>query len=93
MAAWAPNGRRLYYRDQTDGVWVVDVADTPQFKTTRPRLVFRSPDMGSTFDITRDGKRFVAIKLDRGAPPTQLHLVLNPLSATADSSPSGKTTP
>jgi len=93
MAAWAPNGRRLYYRDQTDGVWVVDVADTPQFKTTRPRLVFRSPDMGSTFDITGDGKRFVAIKLDRGAPPTQLHLVLNPLSATADSSPSGKTTP
>jgi hypothetical protein len=49
--------------------------------------------MGSTFDITGDGKRFVAIKLDRGAPPTQLHLVLNPLSATADSSPSGKTTP
>ena len=91
--AWAPNSRRLYYRDQADGMWVADIADTPQFRATRPRLVFRSPDMSAPFDITADGNRFVTVKLERQPLPTQLHLVLNPLSATADASRPSSTTP
>jgi hypothetical protein len=93
MAAWTPDGRRLYYRDLADGMWVVDVASTPQFKVTRPRLVFRVPDLGFSFDLTADGTRFVAIKLDPRPAPTHLQLVLNPLSATADDRRPGPTTP
>ena len=91
--AWAPNSRRLYYRDQADGMWVADIADTPQFRATRPRLVFRLPDMSASFDITADGNRFVTVKLERQPLPTQLHFVLNPLSATADASRPSSTTP
>jgi Tol biopolymer transport system component len=93
MAAWAPDGRRLYYRDLADGMWVADLASTPQFKATRARLVFRVPDLSFSFDITADGTRFVAIKLDPRPAPTQLQLVLNPLSATANATRTGPTTP
>jgi serine/threonine-protein kinase len=93
MAAWAPDGRRLYYRDLLDGMWAADIAGAPQFQATRARLVFRVPDPSSSFDITADGTGFVAIKLERQRWPTQLDLVLNPLSAAGDGSRTGPTTP
>ena len=90
--AWAPNGRRLYYRDSADGVWMADIVDTLQFKASRPRLAFRSPDMSAMFDITADGTRVLTVKQDR-PQRTQVHLVLNPLPAMADASQPGPTRP
>ena len=80
VATWAPDGRRLYYRDWSDGLWVVEVAETPQFAASRPRLLFRIADVSGMFDITRDGQRFITIKLD--VPP---HLDTVPARAQSDS--------
>jgi Tol biopolymer transport system component len=84
LAVWAPTGRQIYYRDLADGFWVADVTETAGFAASRPRLLFQRPGMSASFDITRDGRRFVVSKLDPAQQATQLQLVLNPLSPTAD---------
>jgi len=93
LAVWAASGRQLYYRDGADGMWVVDVADGHAFAASRARLLFRLPDVSPMFDVTADGKQFVMIKFGRLPPTTQLRLVLNPLSASADGGQTGQITP
>ena len=48
--------------------------------------------MSAMFDITADGTRVLTVKQDRPRR-TQVHLVLNPLSALADDSQPGPTRP
>ena len=79
---WAPDGRRLYYLGPAGaggpvGMWVVDIATSPTFSASRPRLLFPAPGFVPQFDITPDGKRFVMVQEDTTPPPQQLHLVLN----------------
>jgi serine/threonine-protein kinase len=84
---WAPDGRRLFYRSPglEEKVWVVDVGAGPDFSAGKPRFLIELPGyvQGSpvrTWDISRDGKRFLAAKLGgsgRYQPFTELILVQN----------------
>jgi serine/threonine-protein kinase len=82
-AAWAPNGRRLYFRG-AQALWVVEVTEARQFSASRPQLLFRAPQLGPIFDIMPDGQRFIMIQRDPTPPVTKLHLVLNPLATAIE---------
>ncbi len=82
FAVWAPDGQRLYYRgpgagSAPVGMWAVDIATSPTFRASRPRLLFPAPGFLPHFDIARDGKRFVMVQENATPPPAQLYLVLN----------------
>ena len=66
--AWNPNGRELFYRSG-DRMMAVPVTTTPAFSPGRPTMLFERPYMSSTFpltgvtyDVTRDGQRFLMVK-------------------------------
>jgi Tol biopolymer transport system component len=80
--AWNPNGRELFYRTG-DSMMAVPVTTQPSFSAGRPAELFKGtylastfPLTGTTYDVTRDGQRFVMIK-DQGASATQIKVVVN----------------
>jgi serine/threonine-protein kinase len=66
---WSPNGRELFYRNG-DAVMAVAVETEPVFKAEKPETLFQgayipfgfSMQDASTWDISRDGKRFLMMK-------------------------------
>jgi serine/threonine-protein kinase len=86
FVAWAPNGRRLFYRDIRRGplgistsslgrIWSVDVEANPRLRVSRPRLVLAVEGLGGDFDVLPDGERFVMVQVDTTPPPERLELV------------------
>jgi eukaryotic-like serine/threonine-protein kinase len=80
--AWNPNGRELFYRIG-DSMMAVPVTTQPSFSAGRPTALFRGaylastfPLTGTTYDVTRDGQRFVMIK-DQATSLTQINVVVN----------------
>ena len=80
--AWNPNGRELFYRTG-DSMMAVPVTTQPSFSAGRPTVLFRGaylastfPLTGTTYDVTRDGQRFVMIK-DQATSLTQINVVVN----------------
>jgi serine/threonine-protein kinase len=80
--AWNPNGRELFYRSG-DRMMAVPVTTTPAFSPGRPTMLFERPYMSSTFpltgvtyDVTRDGQRFLMVK-DQSGSATQINVVVN----------------
>ena len=80
--AWNPNGRELFYRIG-DSMMAVPVTTQPSFSAGRPTVLFKGtylastfPLTGITYDITRDGQRFVMIK-DQAQSATQINVVVN----------------
>jgi len=78
---WAPNGREIFYR-QGDRMMAVPVEYTPALKAGQPKVLFegRFTRIGwatANYDLSPDGKRFLMIKGEDTAPPTQIHLVVN----------------
>jgi eukaryotic-like serine/threonine-protein kinase len=85
FSAWAPDGRRLYYRgtiapDVPVGLWAVDIGSGPVSTFGAPRLLFSNAGFEGKFDLTRDGTRFVMFTTDPSEPPDQLQLILNALA-------------
>ena len=80
--AWNPNGRELFYRNG-DRMMAVPVTTAPAFAAGRPTMLFERPYMSSTFpltgvtyDVTRDGQRFLMVK-DQSGSATQINVVVN----------------
>jgi len=79
---WNPNGRELFYRSG-DRMMAVPVTTAPAFSAGRPTMLFERPYMSSTFpltgvtyDVTRDGQRFLMVK-DQSGSATQINVVVN----------------
>ena len=71
---WSHDGRELFFR-QGDSMMAADVTSSAEFRTAKPRQLFREPSLVYGFDVAPDG-RFLMIK-DRPQPPTELVLVQN----------------
>ena len=62
---WAPDGKELFYRT-ADHVIVVDIETQPDFRASRPRILFEDrfvpgTPYGRNYDVDRTGKRFLMI--------------------------------
>jgi eukaryotic-like serine/threonine-protein kinase len=80
---WNPNGRELFYRSG-DRMMAVAVTTAPTFSAGRPQMLFRGeylaspfPATGVTYDVTRDGQRFLMVKDAPQAANMQIHVVVN----------------
>jgi len=81
---WAPDGREIFYW-MGDAFMSVAVATTgSRFQASPPRRLFEGRyfrvglDLFPVaYDVMPDGRRFVMVKDDEEAAPTQLHVVLN----------------
>jgi serine/threonine-protein kinase len=79
---WTRGGRELVYRSG-DSVMAVSV-DLANGRSDQPRLLFRGPypdNPGWTrprsYDVTRDGERFLMTRLPVNRPPPRIAVVLN----------------
>jgi serine/threonine-protein kinase len=83
---WARDGRELFFIDAKGRLTVVPVQTTPTFSRGNPSLVLDRPyfvgaTTGRTYDVAKDGRRFLMVK-DAGRDsendaPVSLILVLN----------------
>jgi len=78
---WSSGGRELFYRHE-DEMWSVPVTDglVPSFGTARK--LFSGPFVQSpvfaNYDVSRDGERFVMVKIGDTQPPAQrMEVVVN----------------
>ena len=64
---WSPDGRELFYLD--DGAMIVVTIETePTFRTVGTRKLFEGNyyDRAHSYDVSRDGTRFIMIQQDAG---------------------------
>ena len=92
--AWARSGRELFYRNG-DKMMAVDIVTEPEFRPTKPRLLFegnyRDVPYGRMYDITPDGKRFVMVQeIEQDSAATQINVVLNWFEELKRLVPTGK---
>jgi serine/threonine-protein kinase len=80
---WNPNGRELFYRSG-NRMMAVPVTMQPVFSAGRPTILFEGdylaspfPQTGTTYDVTRDGQRFLMAKDVESAAATQINVVVN----------------
>jgi serine/threonine-protein kinase len=84
---WSPDGRELYYQQQTAeghiAVYAVEVADAPTFTAGRTTRLFAGPYVpsiifGRSYDVTPDGERFLMVRQSAGGEVlTNLSVVVN----------------
>ncbi|MBZ5514226.1 MAG: serine/threonine-protein kinase, partial [Acidobacteriia bacterium] len=93
---WSRNGRQLFYWRQNQ-VFEVDVETGSGFSASKPRLLFEHPGYigmapTRTWDISPDGQRFLAVKMEERKPQpiTELTLVENWLEELKRLAPTGK---
>jgi len=84
--AWAPNGRELFYRTGQSArgskLMAVTITTSPEFRADKPSLLFEGPYIwatlyGQSYDVSRDGNRFVMVKYDPPKSPKEINIVLN----------------
>ena len=85
---WSPNGRELFYRS-SDSVMAVSVETGPTFSLGTPKALFRGTyvgggvSVGSPWDISPDGKRFLMMKevastaKPAAEAPRKINIVIN----------------
>src|SRR5262249_45913581 len=81
---WAPNGREIFYLDANGFLTSVPVETSPALRPLRPKKLFKTKYFnfasgmnGRTYDVTRDGQRFLMIKeLSAGPTPPALNVVV-----------------
>ena len=83
MPAWSRNGRELFYRTEDQRIMVVNyIVKGESFVADKPRAWFGKQlanlGVGVNFDISPDGKRFVALMPAESPEPreTQNHVTL-----------------
>ena len=82
---WARSGKELFYLDGAGAVTAVPVHTTPTFSVGNPTKLFDAryfaAGNGRTYDVSRDGQKFLMIKDNAGgdptSPPTSMVVVLN----------------
>jgi serine/threonine-protein kinase len=84
---WSPHGRELFYLSN-DSVMAVSVETGPTFSLGTPKTLFRltyvagSASVGTPWDISPDGRRFLMIKQSQSnasenVGPRKINIVLN----------------
>jgi len=96
-AAWARNGRELFYVRGNDRMMVVSVQTRPTFAPGTPRALFESASInllsgyGHNYDVSPDGQRFIAVRSTEAASAaTQVNIVLNWFDDLLRAVPAGK---
>ena len=86
--AWSPTGRELFYLAADNAtLMAVPVSITPSFSAGTPTKLFTGPwysgQTAHSYDVSRDGQRFLMIKEETAAatsaapPPSRLVFVMN----------------
>jgi eukaryotic-like serine/threonine-protein kinase len=77
---WARSGRELFYR-RARQMMAVSVGLREEFSSGRPQRLFELPvdarDDQAAYDTSPEGPWFLTVGSDRGAPPSELHIVLH----------------
>jgi len=80
--AWNSNGREIFYRNGRR-MMAVPVTTQPTFSAGRPATLFEGdylmstfPLAGITYDVTRDGQRFLMVK-QNASSATEVNVVIN----------------
>ena len=81
---WNRNGRELFYRSGNK-LMAVETTTSPSFSAGKPRMLFEGqylatdyPQLGSGYDVSADGQRFLMVKeTARTSPTDQINVVLN----------------
>jgi len=81
---WSRNGRELFYRSGTK-MMAVETTTQPSFSAGKSRLLYEGqyltsvfPQLGTAYDVSPDGQRFLMVKeLEQATSPTQINVVLN----------------
>jgi serine/threonine-protein kinase len=82
--AWNRNGRELFYRSGNK-MMAVETMTRPSFSAGKPRVLFEGeyvmtpyPQLGSDYDVSADGQRFLMVKeTARTVFNEQINVVLN----------------
>jgi serine/threonine-protein kinase len=82
--AWNRNGRELFYRSGNK-MMAVETMASPSFSAGKPRVLFEGeyvlteyPQLGSDYDVSADGQRFLMVKVPaRTVSNEQINVVLN----------------
>ncbi len=85
---WSPQGDKVYFlsptgrgaqpeqSDKPTVLMAVDLTTPEAFQSpANPYVVFESPEEYTHIEIAPDGKRFLAVRTQRGTPP--IHIILN----------------
>jgi Tol biopolymer transport system component len=72
---WHPDGSSLFFLDSEGRLMEAEVRTDPAFSVGRAELVADGPF--ESFDVAADGNRFLAVRIDRGEPITELVVVEN----------------
>jgi serine/threonine-protein kinase len=77
---WAPDKRKLFYRNG-DKMMMVEVETDSAFTAAKPKLLFEGQfethRIAANYDITNDGRRFLMIRSEKESAPKKLQVVLN----------------
>ncbi len=95
--AWNRNGRELFYRSGKK-MMAVGVTTQPSFSADKPRVLFEGeyfvsqfPLMGTAYDVSPDGQRFLMVKeTEQATSITQINVVLNWFEELKQKVPTGK---
>ena len=78
---WNPNGRELFYRSG-EKMMAVPLTTQPTLSVGKPQVLFEGdylsspfPATGVSYDVSRDGERFLMVKEEASA--TQINVVVN----------------
>jgi serine/threonine-protein kinase len=77
---WSPDGRELFYANETAIIAVSVQTQNGTFAAGKPQLLFDGPfdaTQDPNFDVSPDGQHFVMVEADRDAMPNRLQVVLN----------------
>jgi serine/threonine protein kinase/Tol biopolymer transport system component len=72
---WHPDGGSIFFLDGEGRLMEAEVRTDPELAVGRPALVLEGPF--DSFDVAADGDRFLAVKVHRGEPITELVVVEN----------------
>jgi len=95
--AWNRNGRELFYRSGAR-MMAVETTTQPSFSAGKPRMLFEGeylttllPALGSDYDVSADGQRFLMVKeIERAQSTAQINVVLNWFEELKRRVPAGK---
>jgi serine/threonine-protein kinase len=78
---WSVDGRELFYR-HGDQMMVVDISTDPDFAAGKPRVLFEgrfevSQLLIQSYDVSRDGSRFVMLQRAEGGHASRINVILN----------------
>jgi len=95
--AWNRNGRELFYRSG-DKMMALDVTTQPTFSAGKSKMLFERryftsdfPLVGTAYDVSADGQRFLMVKdAEQASAVTQINVVLNWFEELKQKVPTGK---